>query len=777
VKAAVLTVLIATTAFGASPFHFGEPVPLTNTRYTGESSNAKLISNGRDLFVLWEAPSVVRITRARDPESLTGHAIASGSLPVAVWTGSRFVIATSAGVRALDAEGVPIGPQVNLPDMAFAKGIATNGRNVMVLARVAQELRAYVLDAAGAIAIGEGQLVESIDEYASAIASNGKGYVAINKSAADLRVTFFDESGALRMQRTLPGNDPHGMAIASDGSGYLAVWTGSDGVLRSITIDEDGTLGTTHSPASTPPNASALTVQSLVWTGNRYAAAFSTQTPTGPRAYTAFFASGSWTEQEPLDGLSSFSPSLALANGQLLALWGTADHVKLRDLAGSEVREVRALAATGQFVFRAISSQDATLITWAESEWHMGIRRRDGTWSERTFGDDELTTPYTTSRRLGTDGHGFVVASIGGWSSVANYYDANGTPRWTGVRIPFLVDDIVWAGNDFVLTGMDSTRKLVGTKLSASGVVFPPIVIASSEDLGSSRLATDGTSILITWTSTAECAQFCPPFQQTFGMLRDRDFHPISQPVEILQTQWSYGEYFLSWDGTGYTVTYLCRASDAAGVFVKRISRQGVPDASTLQITDESDTRFTAAPTKWGTAIVWPTVRDGVWVEEARLVAPDGSVSSIGTFARDWSNGQQLISLPDGRLGLISTRSPIAEPYFGSSRAVLAVGDVVAPARVPDAPKVTVALDADQRLRVQWTAPVQPVNGYRVEYKIGKQDWLELEAWFRPAETTLALTPAGDAAKYSFRVRAWSDSGTSAYSAPASLPVKRRSVR
>lgn len=785
-RAAILTLLIGTTAFAAPSFHFGEPVPLTNTRYVNVSATATLISNGHDLFLLWETSSVVRITKIGDHESPTWRTIASGRAPVAVWTGSRFVIATSSGVRALDAQGVPVGPQINLPNLEVAEGIATNGRNVMVLARVAKELRAYVFDAAGAIAIGEGQLVDSLDDHGSAIASNGKGYVAISKSGADVRASFFDESGALRMQRTLPGKSDSQMAIASDGSGYLAAWSS-----QSIAIDEDGTFGATSSLA---PVASGFAIRALAWTGDRYAAALSAFTGTGTSAYTAFIASGTWTTPAALDGDSYFAPSLALADGRLHVLWGRYDYVKLRDVAGSDTRDVTARTAAGQSMFRAISSQDATLVIWTEAgeslrlpvpeiqsaEWHMGVRRRDGTWSERAFAGNELPSPYSVTRRVATDGYGFVVTSTERLTSIAVYYDANGTPRWTAADIPFWVHDIAWTGNDFFLTGNDRLLNFVGARLSASGLLSPLIVFESWKQISKSRLATDGTNVFMTWISVTPCVGNCPPLRQMFGMLLDRDLHPLSQPVEITHTHQFLeydSDYFVAWDGTGYTVAYPYRDDDAAGIFVKRVSPQGVPDANSVQITDERDRQFSIALTKWGTAILWPTLRDGVAVQEARLVAPDGSVSVIGTFAGNWHGGQ-LLSLPDGRLGLFNTRAPEEEPYFGSSRAVLAVGDVIDPARVPDAPKVTVTLEADQRLRVQWTAPPQPVNGYRVEYKIGKQDWLELEAWFRPTETTLVFTPAVDASKYSFRVRAWSDSGTSAYSTPVSPSSgKRRSVR
>jgi hypothetical protein len=172
---------------------------------------------------------------------------------------------------------------------------------------------------------------------------------------------------------------------------------------------------------------------------------------------------------------------------------------------------------------------------------------------------------------------------------------------------------------------------------------------------------------------------------------------------------------------------------------------------------------------------MWFALRDGAVVDEARFIAANGSVSPVESFGAG-SNGL-LVSQSDGKLAHITAQTMGTEPYFGSPHVTMAIGDVVPPARVPDAPKISVTLDADKKLRVQWTVPPQPVAGYRVEYKATNQDWMELEAWFRPTERSLVVKPAGDPATYAFRVRAWSDSGTSAYSAQASLPAKRRSVR
>src|SRR5436190_1479379 len=259
------------------------------------------------------------------------------------------------------------------------------------------------------------------------------------------------------------------------------------------------------------------------------------------------------------------------------------------------------------------------------------------------------------------------------------------------------------------------------------------------------------------------------------GLLLDRDLKAVS-PSFFIGDVCYLNRHALIWDGTQYLAIYSASPTGSpAGIFVTRISQAGVPDPNRIDLTHSAESAFSIASTKFGTAVMWFALRDGAAVDEARFVAANGSVSPAESFGAG-SNGL-LVSQSDGKLAHITAQTMGTEPYFGSPHVTMAIGDVVPPARVPDAPKISVTLDADQKLRVQWTVPPQPVAGYRVEYKALNQEWMELEAWFRPTERSLVVQPAGDPATYAFRVRAWSDSGTSAYSAQGSLPAKRRSVR
>jgi hypothetical protein len=67
------------------------------------------------------------------------------------------------------------------------------------------------------------------------------------------------------------------------------------------------------------------------------------------------------------------------------------------------------------------------------------------------------------------------------------------------------------------------------------------------------------------------------------------------------------------------------------------------------------------------------------------------------------------------------------------------------------------------------------VTGYRVEQRIGDDDWTEIDRWLDADELSLVLASTPDPA-VSFRVRAFSDGGASPYSAPVRPLSRRRAV-
>ena len=58
---------------------------------------------------------------------------------------------------------------------------------------------------------------------------------------------------------------------------------------------------------------------------------------------------------------------------------------------------------------------------------------------------------------------------------------------------------------------------------------------------------------------------------------------------------------------------------------------------------------------------------------------------------------------------------------------------------------------------------VSGATGYRVQFRLGDEEWQEMERWFGPADTAATVTLQGSG-PFRFRVRALGSGGPSDYS-------------
>ena len=790
---ALLAFLLTSSVFAAPAYQFGEAVPLTNTRYATVDAPAALTTNGRDFFLVWTNGTQGRITQLGAGDSTLGRPIMNAQNPPAmVWLGDHFLAASLNQLRVLNAQGSPLGPPFIVVQDGTAPRLATNGRNVMMLVWQNEAVYAYVLTTGGALANSNGQSVDGAPWQGNAvIASNGNGYAAITATNDTIRITNFDENGVIRKAQIIGGavsRHSRPPIIASDGHAYLAIWNDIDGTVQAVAVQQDGTLSPKTIIATKPPDVASIEATSVTWASDRYAVAYGSRAPDGwfVRSDIRFFgpAGTMLGTATPLDGVSIYRPSVIASGGRLFASWGTAEGTRVRELSANNSNSVfGAWAAGEQRVVEAISGRDTTLVLWNEypgTLWRFGLRGRDGSWVERALSD-------SATKDVATDGDNYLIVDVtGDTSSTATFYDVNGTPFGSVITIPFQVHDAVWNGRDYVITGLRKTTspsQLVVARLSTSGSLSPAVLLDGNGSATPPRLASDGDNTLVVWVrNDGSCFPPCGFSHNVLGALLDRNLNAVV-PIGITITpssQTTYDGLDVVWDGAQYAVVYHIGAGEAAtGLFARRVARSGIVASGTTEITKNTYPVFDLAPAKDGAMVLWSVPNAGGLIDEAQFLARDGSVSAIKSFARHYFTGQQIVALPDFRLGYLFTRGPEADPYFGSERVMLSIGDIIPPARVPDAPKLTVKDIGDNRLRIDWTPPLQAVNGYRLEYRFSTTEWTELERWFRPGDTTMIVTISrGQPTMFSFRMRAWSDSGTSAYSTIASAPPgRRRSVR
>jgi hypothetical protein len=157
---------------------------------------------------------------------------------------------------------------------------------------------------------------------------------------------------------------------------------------------------------------------------------------------------------------------------------------------------------------------------------------------------------------------------------------------------------------------------------------------------------------------------------------------------------------------------------------------------------------------------------DGTATEPAALPVPDDRMGS---------DEQRIAALPGGNVGVFESAIADDAPVDGATRIrMTAVSRNALPQR-PDAPQIMASLQngvAD----VRWIAPLQPVNGYRVEYRRDDGAWIELETSIAAGQRSVLIDTHG--MPLTVRVRAWNEGGPGAYSQTVLVNgAKRRAVR
>jgi len=279
-------------------------------------------------------------------------------------------------------------------------------------------------------------------------------------------------------------------------------------------------------------------------------------------------------------------------------------------------------------------------------------------------------------------------------------------------------------------------------RLTPSGVLSPAQKVAG---VGPNPIfASDGKDgYLAVWTGISE-----------IDCLRlGADFQPLdAAPIVIKATN---ANPAVAWDGKQYVLAW----SGEAGVAVARIAAQPIIQTIGSGHTDSID----LVPVPSGTAILWTESAS----ERLAFLRQDGTTTAVTTLA-DEPVERRLVALPNGDVGFLEVSA--------ESRITISIGTAVPLPPVPEAPKVTVTLH-DGVVDLVWTAPPQPVTGYRVEYNPIDTGWLEITPQLAAEERSISRPLRYPTVKYAFRVRAWNDAGPGAYSDVIVVNGGRRRAR
>ena len=780
--ALLLILLPSGSALLAQPLFFGEAVPQTHTRYGSTGADPRLVTNGHDFFLFWANESKVRVTRLVDGQKRAGRPV----LDVdhgwfdAVWTGTYFLVAAydirvdgtqEIRGRLLNANGEPVTAAFTIVPGGGAPRLAFDGARVLMVYGGGMELTSILLRPDGAQATNpRQQVIASASAIEGAVAAGGPGFVAASAHPDMVRITTLHPTSevAVARQHQAPTLPERRVAIGSNGGGdVLVVWTNGSAAMDSVTVKANGTIGgRTAIPGTEGAETAAVTWNGAQWIVSTIVAG----------KLQSRFVDGSGPLHTPTAAHAASPVSVASLNGRTLAAWrGTASGqpVLLRDLAASSSGETAAFAAAEQTFHTATWSHEGALAVWSELRdgkrtLHAGLRTIDGGWLENRIGNDE------EALLAASDGNLFLVVrkTTAEWSAVtlSNTVQILASTPLIGTFTP---TDITWDGTGWAIIGLSPQRNIYALRVMPWGAVSAPVLIqerGGTEDFENPRIVSGGGGFLAVWqvSETVPCFPVCDPYSSVLHGTR------LTENLQRVDTQnlaiapdeaVSPAMY---WDGNRFVIFWI-----DGGALETRTVRPNASGSGTTRVAGaQVDTReLRVTPTPFGAAITSNDgeillVRDGVLIERYPLGVPSSvdAAVNLGT-------------------GVAYLQAAVRDemPYHGASHIFLSAGGVHPPANPPLPPEIVRASMTNGRnlMVLDWTAPPDPINGYRIEYRVDDGSWNEFDEWFDADTTSVSIRPWLDEVRYQFRIRAWSDAGVSEYSLPATVRLlgRRRAVR
>lgn len=776
-------VLLLIASIPAEARSFGERFPLTNTRYRAATGDPLLVTNNKDFFLFWPSDGKLRASRVDEGEPRVSHVVLDQHAGFDIaWLGDRYLVVTSRARspharyayvlgRFLDAEAHPIGPEFLIADMGEYPRIAVGGDSLMLLYRSTTNdaLRALPLSYAGR-PIGESKPIgPSAANWA--LTNHGDGFLAVAPESTSVRAVKLDRNGQTVSESrvAVPGGIYREVAAAGNGTRSLVMWSGAS--VTAATVDESGAFG---APLVIEESGTARH-QSAIWNGAGWTLAYTEHAnSTTARAHIVhvhFNGQAIIGRQTSTTGIAK--PTVAALGGRELAAWrpnglNTSPAVIALPLAANRPR-VAPYVPQPQTLLGTQASAGSTLTVWSETieggvAIHTGVRDLDGNWSER-----ELTSGSAAAIRLATASNGqtFGVAlAIGNGPARFFRLDRAGRPLGAPITLPF--SPVVMAATAAEYAVFDSFR---GVLIGDSGEVSAPVLIAP--DFVPSAAASDGDGFLLAG-EIIDCPFILCSAIDIGAVRLDQDLNRLDAK-DLLFASGDYSPRLVgvSWYSSNYVMVW-----SENGTLMSLIP----PDLNSGITSRRLDADFPVIPEAMA------VMHDGTIAIAGRagfdsrsrvaFVTGDGTLlQSFGIEpAANVLQPPRLERIPGGGVAYIASSVQDAAPHEGTSRIVMAIArpSTVLP---PDAPHVSVSVRSGT-IYVDWSAPPGTINGYRLEYRIDDDAWVEYEQWFRPGAQSKAIKQPAFGQQFAFRVRAFNDGGAGAYSATVvTKPSRRRAVR
>lgn len=780
IRLLLVCLLIAPILLAQAPVRFGEPFPLTNTRYANvPAMETVLVSNDAGTFLFWLADEGVRVTKTGAQEPQGGRLVLEALRPIevqgrifdVVWTGAHFLVAATAyngatyeiAGQLLDANGTPVGARRTLVDNGTAP-ILSASRSSILLLYSAGRTRGRLLDLSGAPA-GTDLFLSDAGSTQPAVASNGSGFAVVINGSGRRETTMLSATGAITAQTSMTASDT-GLALGSDGADYLLV-TNSRNATDAHLLRASGSYERTTKLAG-----GALASPDVAWNADRYIVVVIVSFPREFRVLEVDREARAVLNSETRAYLEPSTPGIAARAGRAHIAYGTNPVLVSRlPLAGNQP-EVATHAALDQKLLAAASSTKATLVVWSEGQLRAGIRHSDGRWRERVIEGVEATYAVAMS-----DGNEFLLmapSAADPTKFVAIPIDGNGTPQSPRPTVSFKPTDAVWTGINYLVAGVTEEGIRVAV-VEPSGVAEEPVVVANlvtPAPVERAVIATDGEGFFVVWEEPKGPTAPPPGVVEGWkiaGRKLTFRLEPEGPSPFLLASdgQWPAitirnGVYQAAWTSGPNVYERSLHGDELGPIALVYQAPHDQRDVQTVVVAGRAFVSWldTFSPTHVGAAhriysdIATPAFRAGLPSAPIILETPRGELCYLGA-----------VVLPNA-------------PHYGSTRITMVIGDLLPPLRATQPPVAKARLD-NRSVILEWSAPANAA-GYRVEYRIGDGPWTEIERWFDPGERAMTFGPVTSGLSYRFRVRAWSPGGTGPYSneaVPSSVSSKRRAVR
>lgn len=788
IVATALVSLLFSATLSAQSLTFGEAFPLTNTRYGTTAGIGKLATDGRSELLFWSSGEQIRVTKLVDGERRGGRGVLdarnAGTGFDAVWTGQHYLLAahlpSPQGLevhgRLVDATGEPLGEEFRIVGGGAGPKLASNARVVLMLYydTLTDTLRSVALTNAGATRPQSRELLapRGDADIRYQVASNGSGFAAVVVTSTRRSLFAFDHDGHLLWEMTLPSRFSRQVSISSDGRGrdYFVAGAADGGIFATL-IAADGTISHEF---IVDPDLRAIDLDTL-WTGSSWIIAARTHDSKLHFIYLDAMARRIIGRDTPISGTEA---SMIAARGRLTASWRSeegATRIARLPLAADETGTIATHAAGEQEILATATGDTGTVVVWRETvdlatTYRAGVRTRDGDWIERSLTPAFASDPTPVS--AASDGQGYAIVLKPANENETVVFRLDERLRTNGVtRLPFHATDIAWRGSDYVLAGPSGQRLLVAT-LTPSGVLSTPKVVGDTPT--TARLATTGNYTLVTSIYPGVCPILCPlpEFGNVATVQLDSSLNPIGPQRDLgyfadetAQVTVDGNTFHLAWIGENEfgSARIIAGSTTDPEVDISTTGAQRITDPDVVSTTE-------------GVIYTWLGQTDSGWRRYFELLPRFGGPRLTSLLLdRYYDRHSILTTLPTDEVALFAAVPNRNAPHHGSTRVMTYIGTFTGLLNVPDAPQLTGVRDGT-RLRLSWTRPSQPVNGYRIEYRISDGSWHELDQWY--SENELAEILNAESRPIAFRLRAFADGGTSDYSNTVFFgPGKRRSVR